>query len=180
MILKSPKFETQLTYISILSEFISFLENKRSFFYLKKKKKNTISQEGTLLLQPVARTTASKSSDLPSTNSAPCSVNRLIAGNTCSAIRIFLTIFRTFLLIIRSSNLKLLLISIEDLDVSGSDLCEGANVEDGGLAGERLELQRAEPGPREPEPGRVAEHQTSHEEEHPIHCPHGQPLEEPH
>lgn len=46
----------------------------------------TLSHEGTLLLYPVAKMTASKSSWWPSTNSTPFSVNRWIAGTTCRII----------------------------------------------------------------------------------------------
>lgn len=42
----------------------------------------TFNQRGTLLLYPVAKIVASKSSILPSTNAAPWSVIRLIAGRT--------------------------------------------------------------------------------------------------
>lgn len=67
-----------------------------------------------------------------------------------------------------------------NLDVAGSDLGKGPDVEDRGLPGEGLELQRAEPGSVEAEPCRVPERESSEEEEEAVHRPNGEPLEQPH
>lgn len=45
------------------------------------------------------------------------------------------------------------------LDVSTFDLVKGSNVQHRCLAGQALELERAQPGPVEPVPGRVSEHE---------------------
>lgn len=67
-----------------------------------------------------------------------------------------------------------------NLDVSGLDLCQGANVEHRGLSGERLQLEGAELGPLEAELGCVAEHEARDEQQEAVDGLHGQPLHEPH
>lgn len=61
----------------------------------------TLSHDGTLLLYPVAKMTASKSSLQPFTNSTPSSVKQCIAGTTCRENLILDSLGRTLHYIIK-------------------------------------------------------------------------------
>lgn len=131
----------------------------------------TLSQEGTLLLYPVAKITASNSSDRPSANSAPRCVNLLRAFRTCNTLCEESTEPLLFAVGVRS---------FTNLDVAGLDFSERADVDHRRLAVEQLELEGPDTGTHQADSVGVAEQEASEQEQQEVDGLNRQPPEQPH